>query len=386
MTTALPSRGWVFWPVGTGDSTTVVVDSKTVLQVDVHHLAKADDNDEPHTPVVDEVVAALPRRDGKPFLAAFALTHPDKDHCAGFADLLKRVKIGELWFTPRIFLEHTTDLCDDAIAFKNEAMRRVKAMIKNAGSVSSGDRVRVVGWDEILQEEDFKGFPKTALSVPGTTVTVIDGQEFKGVFRAFVHAPFRDDVDGDRNDSSLGLQVTLTNGAGVGRALLLGDLAYPGVNRIFEVSESGDVAWDVFLAPHHCSKSVMYWQDEGEDDETLKQELLDKIEAAAGTPGVVVASSDPVPSTNAKGDNPPHAKAKARYEEIAPGGFVCTMEYPNKDKPEAIVFEVLASGVAQRAPASGSAAKKVAPAVTAAVAGARGTAAPPKDRVGFGRR
>lgn len=385
MTVKMPKRGWVFWPVGTGDSTTVAVDDDTFFQVDVHHLAKADDSEEPHMPVVDELVAVLPQKSGRPYLAAFALTHPDEDHCSGFADLLKRVTIGELWFTPRIFLEHKDDLCDDAAAFKKEAMRRVKATIKAGGAPPSGDRVRVVGWDDVLKEEDFKGFPNAALSVPGTTVTSIDGQDLKDVFCAFVHAPFRDDVDAERNDSSLGLQIRLIDGAGVGRVLLLGDLCYPSVSRIFESSKEDDVAWDVFLAPHHCSKSVMYWQDEGEDDETLKQELLDKMEAAAGSPGVVVASSAPVPTRNASGDNPPHAKAKDRYEEIAPGGFFCTMEHPNETHPEPVIFEVSTTGVAKRS-GEKSADKRMAPTVSAAVTAARGTSTPPKDRVGFGIR
>jgi beta-lactamase superfamily II metal-dependent hydrolase len=43
--------------------------------------------------LVDELVAKLPQRDGKPYLSCFVLTHPDQDHCRGFADLLKRVVI-----------------------------------------------------------------------------------------------------------------------------------------------------------------------------------------------------------------------------------------------------------------------------------------------------
>ena len=49
------------------------------------------------------------------------------------------------------------------------------------------------------------------------------------------------------------------------RALLLGDLSYPIIKRIFEVSEEDDLAWNVLLAPHHCSKAVMYWKDEGDE-------------------------------------------------------------------------------------------------------------------------
>jgi len=36
----LPELGAVFWPVGTGDSSTVVVNETTLIQVDLHDLAK----------------------------------------------------------------------------------------------------------------------------------------------------------------------------------------------------------------------------------------------------------------------------------------------------------------------------------------------------------
>ena len=91
-------------------------------------------------------------------------------------------------------------------------------------------------------------------------------------------------------------------------------MKYPAIKQIFEVSEADDVAWNLFLAPHHCSKSVMYWQDDGDEQEKLKRDILDKIGSAAESPNQVVASSNPVPSSNEKGDNPPHAKAKKRYD------------------------------------------------------------------------
>src|SRR5687768_3020007 len=101
-TVTLPARGFVFWPVGTGDSTTIVVNEWTVVQVDLHHLVAADDSDDPRMAIVDQLVKALPKKNQKPYLSLFALTHLDLDHCQGFKDLLKRVQIGELWFTPRL--------------------------------------------------------------------------------------------------------------------------------------------------------------------------------------------------------------------------------------------------------------------------------------------
>ena len=264
--------------------------------------------------------------------------------------------------------------------FRAEALRRVKATFVAKGTVASGDRVRVIGYDDILTEDDYVGFPRDRLSVPGHIVTELDGTDLADQFRAFIHAPFKDDIATDRNDSSVGLQVTLRRGDALGRALLFGDLCHPTVKRIFDRSKAGDLAWNLFLAPHHCSKSVMFWKGEGEADETLQQDILDKIEAAAQTPGYVVSSSSAIPGNNDPGDNPPHAKARKRYEAIAPTGFLCTMEHRDSEEPEPIVFAMTENGLAYEGEAKKVHAKDLAGVVEAA----RGAAEPPKDRVGFG--
>ncbi|WP_217358814.1 hypothetical protein [Thalassococcus sp. S3] len=129
----------MFWPVGTGDSTTVVIQDGIVLQVDLRDLHSADEADDDHAALVDALVENLPTVDGKPYLSTFARTHPDKDHIQGFEDLLDRVTIGEIWFTPRVFIENDQDLCDDAVAFKEEAERRVQETINLGGDVGAGD-------------------------------------------------------------------------------------------------------------------------------------------------------------------------------------------------------------------------------------------------------
>ena len=345
----LPKKGYVFWPVGTGDSTTICVDADNVIQVDLHHLALADEEGDPRVPIVDRLIKLLPQRNGRPYLAVFCLTHPDRDHCLGFKTLRESVDIGEIWFTPRIFAEHKGDLCDDAQDFVKEAKRRVKETIRSKGNTSSGDHIRIIGYHGLLEREEYKGFPKDRLTRPGNSITGFDGEERADVFDAFVHAPFKDDdVARERNETSVGLRVELREGQHTGQALLLGDLSYPSVRRVFDESERHDnedkLKWDVFLAPHHCSKSVMYWKGEGEEEATLKQDILDDIETAAEVTGYVIASCDPIPATNMDGDNPPHAKAKQRYEEIAPNGFLCTGEHPNEEKPQPIVFVLTAYG------------------------------------------
>lgn len=378
----LPEKGFVFWPIGTGDSTTIAVTNGIYAQVDLHHLGLADKDDEPHEPIVDRLVELLPKIGGKPYLTAFVLTHPDRDHCLGFAELLARVRIGELWFSPRIFREFKKDLCDDAVAFKEEATRRVKKTIADPLGVGTGDRVRIIGYDELLQEEDYRGFPPDRLTVPGNAVSVLDGVDQASAFRAFIHAPFKDDCDGERNDASIAMQITLRDAGADVKCLLLGDHCYPALRKIFDLSSEDDLRWNVLLAPHHCSKSAMYWCDDPEGETVLKQDILDSINGAQMSPGHIVASSNPIPIENQPGDNPPHAKAKSRYEEVASNGFVCTQEHPDRKNPRPVVFELAAGRlVLTKQDAKKSAATRVA----AAIVAARGAEQPPRDRVGFGR-
>jgi hypothetical protein len=381
-----PCRGFIFWPVGTGDSITIVVDQKNgiILQVDLRHMECANDTEDPHAPIIDLLKEQLPKVKGKPYLPVFVLTHPDMDHCQGFARLLKEVMIGELWFSPRIFREYQKDLCDDASVFKKEAERRVQKMIENKGIVGSGDRVHLIGYDELLKEEEFEGFPRDQFTVPGNTITELDGIDYADRFRAFVHAPFKDDSEGERNDTSIALQVALFDGEFFGSALLLGDHCYPTVKRIFDcTTEKSNLLWNVFLTPHHCSKKVMYWRNEGEEEEFLKRDVLEAINSSVSDPGYIVASSEPIPPTNEPGDNPPHAKAKNRYAEIAPNGFLCTHEHGSKEHPLPIVFELTDKGLIYWEPQISAITELTA--LAKAVDHARGGAEPPSDRVGFGR-
>ena len=385
----LPKKGFVFWPVATGDSSTIVVkDNATVLQIDLHNCATADEENADTTPIVDELVRLLPKRNKKPYLAVFALTHPDNDHILGFGELLSQVTIGELWHTPRIFREYKNDLTDDAKKFREEADRRRKLMIKNGNAVGSGDRLRVIGHDEgIFQDEKYKDFPKEARSFPGRSIEFLDGEDYVGTFEAFVHAPFKptEDSDETRNNSSLALQVTLTEGTGVGKALFFGDREYPTIKQIFDITTARErdqyLEWNVQLAAHHCSKKVMFWKDDESEEETFRKDIMDDFENAALAGAYIVAScrSD---FTSGKGDNPPHSKAREKYEGIVDSGhFLCTHEYPSKDAPEPIVFSVGPDGFDfgdDRPKDQGPSG------LAAAVATARGKSKPPETQVGFG--
>jgi len=351
----IPELGVVIWPVGTGDSSTVVITDEVLMQVDLNDRDKADDDETPEVPVVDLLVEGLPTGpDEKPFLAAFVLTHADKDHCSGFADLLGKATIGELWATPRMWREYlddpdAPDLCEDAKAFHEEVLRRVdavKSAVTAGEDIALGDRVLVVGYDTDEHQHAYHDLPEEYLLKPGMSITKVNGEEFEGRFEAFIHAPFKDDCAAARNQTSLSMQVTLTEDGGQdGKVLLFGDLAYETIMKIFEYSEGHErperLAWDLILAPHHCSKTVMYVREDEKD--VLKTDILDAFERHSREESVVVASSAVIPASDSVGDLPPHKKAADRYKDYF-SRFICTMEWPTVEDPSPVVFAVGANG------------------------------------------
>ena len=234
-----------------------------------------------------------------------------------------------------------------------------------------------------MDEDEFDGFPEEYLTIPGNAVTELDGEDRDGDFRAFIHAPFKDDSCGDRNDTSLAMQIVLGDDPAAGGLLLFGDLKYPTLRRIFDVSKEADneenLAWQVLLAPHHCSKSVMYQDEDG--TKVKKQDILDDFDAAQVGDGIIISSSEEIPSSNKKGDNPPHAKAKARYQEIAGGEFLCTHEDGEAGEP--LKFMSIDGDINYDAEGATAVAKS--DDLQAAVDDARGGDEPPAGKVGFGR-
>ena len=342
----------VYWPVGIGDSSTLVLQpGETVMQIDLHHLEKGDDSTEPEWPIIDHLVEVLPERNGRPYLALFVLTHPDKDHIQGFAELLKRVDIGELWHTPRVFRRQSDQeaLCDDAKAFRKEVHRRRKAILDDPSNLISGNRLRVVGHDDILGEDNYKGLPESCKSRPGEKVSMVDGNDLSGEFQAFIHAPFKEDQSGNKNNTSLALNIVIYEGEKYGQFFFFGDREYATIKRIFEITEKKKntpyLGWHVMLCSHHCSKVVMYSKEEGEKEETFKKDIMDYFEKYARDSVGCIVSSSPSDFSDGEGDNPPHKKARECYEKIVKSGhFICTHEYPDKKNPEPLVFTIDSDG------------------------------------------
>lgn len=372
------SKNVTFWPVGNGDSSTIKINEDVYIQIDLNHTESSEENNDPRIPIIDELVKELPTINEKPYLSLFILTHPDEDHCKGFSELLDKVDIGEIWFSPRIFNEYKKELCEDATAFKEEVERRVEKIIDDPTNLESGDLVRIIGYSEVL-EEDYEGFPEDLLTIPGNSISTIDLEDLSEDICIFIHSPFKHEIDtGDRNETSLGFQLTLKEDDNQLKLLFFGDLTYLMLQQIFEISNKPDLEWNILIAPHHCSKSVMYWDNE-EGEEELKQDIIDSINDAQLDNGYIISLSNPVPATNSEGDNPPHAKAKNRYEEIVNNDFICTMEYKNEDTPEPLIFTFDNGSISYD-----EADNKVDADIAEKIKKARGDDEPPKKQVGFG--
>ncbi len=127
----------------------------------------------------------------------------------------------------------------------------------------------------------------------------------------------------------------------------MGDLAYPTLRRVVdETKNHGNhvkLVWNALLAPHHCSKKAMYEKDANGND-VLRQDILDDFEAAQVPGAFIIASSPAIPESNSPGDNPPHAKARHRYEEIVSGQFLCSGEYSTPENMRPIILSLSANG------------------------------------------
>jgi hypothetical protein len=147
---------------------------------------------------------------------------------------------------------------------------------------------------------------------------------------------------------------------------------------VFDEGDDASLEWNIFLAPHHCSDSVMFVEPEGGGDRVLDADIMKQFEAAGSSPTYVISSSVEFPTKNESGDNPPHVRARVEYEKISER-FECTGEWPNADEPKPIVFHFVDGEFRMRDGETTSAR-----ALTGATATARGDTQTPGQRHGYG--
>ena len=249
--------------------------------------------------------------------------------------------------------------------------------------------MRIIGHDEIFQEDEYKDFPEKWRTYPGNSITMVDEEDIEDIFEAFVHAPFKEDSAADRNNTSLSLHITLKNDDSHGKAFFFGDREYPTIKKIFDRTKENEnteyLEWDVMLTAHHCSKKVMYWKDDEDSEEEFKKDIMDDFETYQNDDAYLIASSEN-DFSDEEGKNPPHLIARKRYEEIISSRhFICTQDHPNEDNPEPVIFELTSDGLSYKDSEEKKSSTKSS-ALAAAVSRARGQDEPPSEKVGFGEK
>lgn len=341
-----------FYPVGNGDCDLITIGgANKKMMFDCNFRQKAeDDNDEMYDVLGDLLDNELTtKKCGLPFLDAFLLTHPDQDHCRSFADKFylgdpdavsksakdnKKILIGELWYSPRVFEELTGDLNADAKAFKKEAKRRMDLYKSDSKKADKdGNRIRIIGWTD---NPDLKGL-EDRIVTPGNTISIINGSNCR-YFEMFIQAPFKDDIKGeDRNMTSIAAQLRFKsdkNSTDIARIFLGGDTEWRVIERIMnETTDDDYLKWDLMEAPHHCS--YKFFADNREND--ANQASLDFLEKSED--GAFVVSSSKVVKKNS--DNPPCQKAKNRYtDRVGESNFFCTSGEKDEDIEKPIAFDI----------------------------------------------
>jgi hypothetical protein len=363
-----------FFPVDNGDMTLIKfgdLDSTTLI-IDVNIRQDADDPDGNARNVAKDLRERLKKdRNGRPYVDAFLLSHPDQDHCRGLArhfylgslndyphdkkaDGDKKIVIREMWSSPIVFRRASKNhtLCEDAKDFASEARRRVRLNRDMRFVVGNGDRIQIMGEDIDGKTDDITSIVRKV----GSKFSTINGKH-SAFFSAFLLGPLNAEDDEAleeslvKNQSSVILNITLAADALTpdGAKFLTGGDAQVFIwNRQWQRyrTELQLLEYDIMQAPHHCSwhsLSCDSWSTCGEKaklDADAREALSQTRDGA-----VIVASCKPIKDDDS---DPPCIRAKREYVAIAEqagGAFYCTGEYPSVKSVEPLVFVVTADGV-----------------------------------------
>lgn len=358
-----------FFPVDNGDMTLLrLTDSEaTSLLIDCKIRSAADNSDDETRDVAKDLRDRLKTdANGRPFLDAMLLSHPDEDHCLGLEKHFwlgpisdypddekpkneKRIVIRELWSSPMVFRRASKNhsLCKDAKAFNKEAKRRIKVNKDNSFSADDGDRILILGEDENGKTDDL------------TPILIKSGEKFSGVngqatdyLTSLLLGPFskQDDETEDtlsKNGSSviINFEIKCSQfGSSISKFLTGGDAGVEIWERISDEYLPSDTEYDLLLAPHHCSwRSLSHdsWSEKGEDAVVSGKAKKALEQAKYGA--FIISSSKPIADDDS---DPPCIRAKREYRSIlGPSGiFKCTGEEPTKNNPAPLEIETTGKG------------------------------------------
>ena len=355
-----------FFPVGNGDMTLVVTESGRRVLIDINIRTAADDDNDDTVDVLTELRDRLERDDeGRSYVDAFLLSHPDQDHCSGLMrhfhlgppdDWVKaddKILIREQWSSPMVFRRKSSQhtLCADADAFNKEARRRVRRFEDAGQAVEDGDRILILG-----EDEDGKTDHLGEITVAVDDVFSQINKQADGDFEARLLGPlpatsFEDDDNGSaKNKSSTILQLSI-GCAGqwdACRFLTGGDAEVVIWEAIWARHEDQPdwLEYDLLQAPHHCSWRTLShdgWSTKGEDAQVSDDARSALAQCRPGA--TIVSSSKPIKDEDC---DPPCVRAKREYVDIVEedgGEFICVEEHVDQGEDGVLEYEISKGGL-----------------------------------------
>ena len=350
-----------FFPVGNGDMTLITTDEGRRILIDLNIRKDADDPESPTFNVANALRTRLEKdTEGRLYLDALLVSHPDKDHCRGlekhfhlgppdqWSDAADKIFVRQLWSSPMVFRRASKrlTLCDDAKAFNREARRRVKRFRETSGVVDDGDRILILGVDERGKTDDLDPI---VVPVDFSFCDVGGSLDVSVSVLLLGPLPSADTDEEDvlsKNNSSTILRFSLSGGkvADKCRYLTGGDAGVAIWERLWEKHGSVHVDrlfFDILLSPHHCSWHSLSndsWSESG--GQAKPNEAARNALSRARAGATIVASSKAIKDGDA---DPPCVGAKKEYESIAEGSggsFRCVGEAPSEKSPGIMKFEI----------------------------------------------
>jgi hypothetical protein len=362
----------IFYPVGNGDSSQIVLQNGRRLLFDYHHQKKSEEVGSTLFNLSKQLRDEL-KKAHRDDVDVLALTHGDDDHIAYSTEFFElwhatkyqgdgRIKIGELWVPAAMVLESGTNeqQGNEVIIWRQEARYRLR----------QGKGIRVFSKPEKLKEwleanrltlERRRHLITDAGQlVPGFTLAS-DGVEF------FCHSPFVKHVDGRdvlRNEASLIFQVRFEVDGTRFDFFAVGDSTHEVLDDIVAITKFHEndhrLYWNIYNIPHHCSYLAL-GPEKGEKT-TRPTDGVAELLGHGQRDAYIVSSSDPIRSDEAAyvQQQPPHIQAKNTYvgglNKIGGRRFLVTMEEPSAARPQPIVFEITGGGGKLALPRTGTAA------------------------------
>jgi hypothetical protein len=365
----------IFYPVGNGDTSQIILENGKRILLDYRHLAKSENNEGCEINLKTRLNNELKAASKKSF-DIVAFTHGDSDHLGGSTDFFElehsqkykggtRVPIPELWVPASMILEVGTKFnqTSEFILWRQEARYRLR---EGYGIRVFSKPSKLKSW---LEKEGIKLEDRRSLItdagqiVPGFDLNK-DGVEF------FCHSPFIkhvDDGDDMRNPCALIFNVRFQVDNKTFDFLAIGDSEWEVLEDIVKITSEHNnedrLEWDLYNIPHHCSYKAL--SNEKGDEMTTPKPLVEDLLRKGRKNAYIVSSSKPIDDSKEAYTviQPPHIQARRCYEkylkEVHGAKFLVTMEEPNSEKPEPIIFEIAKDGISRKKATSSGAAKIV---------------------------